>query len=91
MTPAFFSPSLPELMIVAVISLFWLALPAGVAYLVWTVWKGRNTTPSGGHRGDGVFTEAVVGEDGILRTEVDLGPRWAGRPVRVVVEAIGRV
>jgi len=91
MTPAFFSPSLPELMIVAVMSLFWLALPAGVAYLVWTTWKGQKTVPSGSHRGEGVFIEAVVGEDGVLRTEVDLGPRWAGRPVRVVVEGIGRV
>lgn len=88
MTLAFFSPSLPELMIVAFLSLFWLALPAGIAYLVWTTWKGRNAAASNSHRGEGVFTEAVVGEDGVLRTEVDLGPRWAGRPVRVVVESL---
>ncbi len=87
MTLAFFSPSLPELIVVAVTSLFSLALPAGIAYLVWTTWKSRNAA-SDRFRGEGVFTESVVGEDGVLRTEMVLGPRWAGRSVRVVVEAV---
>lgn len=90
MTPAFLSPSLPELIIVAVMSLFGLAVPAGVAYLVWTTWKGRNVWPED-RRNEGAFTEAVVGDDGVLRAEVSLGPRWAGRPVRIVVEPIGRL
>jgi hypothetical protein len=81
--------SVLELFIVAVMSLISLAVPAGVAYLVWTTWKGRQEATTDRPRGEGVFTEAVVGTDGVLRAEVPLGPRWAGRPVRIVVEAIG--
>lgn len=87
-----FSPSVPELiavLVTVVAGLLSLAWWIGVPYMLWLLLKRQKGRPGGPFRGEGFFTEAVVDEDGVLRTEVPLGPRWAGRPVRVVVEPIG--
>lgn len=82
--PAFLSPSLLELLIVA-------AIPAGIALIVWTLVTRQGASPASRTSRQGLFTEAIVDPDGILRAEVPLGPAWAGRPVRVVVEPIARI
>lgn len=94
MTLAFFSPSVPEVLITLVVMALSLAWWVGVPYMLWLLLKRQNGAPGdrfGGFAGEGVFVELVVGDDGVLRAEVELGPRWAGRPARVVVEPIGRL
>jgi hypothetical protein len=86
MTPlAFFSPSLPELIMVALSLAWWIGIP----YMLWLLLKRQKAATAGPFRGEGIFTEAIVGDDGVLRVDVPLGSRWAGRPVRVVVESAG--
>jgi hypothetical protein len=80
-----------EWLIAIVAGILSLAWWIGVPYMLWLLLKRQKGPTGNGSRGEGVFTEAMVGEDGVLRAEVPLGPRWAGRPVRVVVEPIGQL
>lgn len=89
MIPGAFAPSFPEVMLsILVLVLDFGFFVAAIAAAWWLVsrWK----SPRGyGPRGEGVFTEATVGDDGVLRVDLPTSPRWAGRPVRVVVEPVG--
>ena len=91
---AAFSPAPLEILFTLVFGALSLAWWIGIPYMLWLLLKRQKATPGdrfGGFAGEGVFLEAVVGDDGVLRAEVELGPRWAGRAVRVVVEPIGRL
>ena len=87
---AFFNPSMPEIMS-SLLVLMSVAVPVAIGILLWKLLKQTSVTPSSRFSSDAVFTEAIVDDDGVLRSSLPLGPKWAGYAVRVVIEPLHRL
>ena len=88
---AFFNPSMPEIMISLLVLIFSFGVPIAIGILLWKLLKQTSVTPSSRFSSDAVFTEAIVDDDGVLRSSLPLGPKWAGHAVRVVIEPLHRL
>lgn len=88
---AYFSPSMPEIMISLLVLNFSVGVPVGIGVLLWKLLKSGQPTANSRFRGDAIFSEAIVDNDGVLRISIPLSSRWAGRAVRVVIEPLDRL